>query len=247
HPLLGLQPYQARNIAYKLGLETELHKQAIRIFMGIEKLFRDKDLSLVEINPLVITKEGLLMALDAKINAEDNGLIRQPEIAKLHDPSQENPLDVLAAKNNLNYINLDGNIGCMVNGAGLAMATMDIIMLYGGMPANFLDVGGSASTEMVKAGFEIILQDPKVKGILINIFGGIMKCDVIANGIVKANKAIHLRLPLVVRLEGTNVELGKKILSASGLAITTAESMADAAYKICDLVNPKNQDTNIKK
>ncbi len=236
NPLLGLQAYQARQLSIFLGFKDKLLSEATQIFLKMSRLFFEKDCSMLEINPFVLSKENRLFALDAKITFDDNGLFRHPEIKALRDISQEDPLEVQATQNNLNYISLDGNIGCMVNGAGLAMATMDIIKFYGGSPANFLDVGGGASTEMVTAAFKILLSHPKVKGILVNIFGGIMKCDVIANGIVEAAREIKIRVPLVVRLEGTNVEIGKKILKESGLAIETASSMADAAEKIVKLV-----------
>ncbi|MBI1871287.1 MAG: ADP-forming succinate--CoA ligase subunit beta [Chlamydiae bacterium] len=237
HPLQGLQAFQARQMALFLGFKDKAFLEAVKTFLGLSHLFFDKDCSLVEINPFVKTKEGGLLALDAKINFDDNALFRHPEIKALQDPSQENALEVKATEQGLNYIGLDGNIGCMVNGAGLAMATMDIIKFYGGSPANFLDVGGGASAEMVTTAFKILLSHPKVKGILVNIFGGIMKCDVIATGIVEAARGTKINIPLVVRLEGTNVELGKKILNDSGLAIATASTMAEAAQEIVKSVN----------
>jgi succinyl-CoA synthetase beta subunit len=232
HPLLGLQGYQARQMAILLGFKDKMIQEAAQAFMGLYKLFIEKDCTLAEINPFVLTKDGRLAAFDAKINFDDNALFRHPEIKNLRDIAQEDPLEVQASSFNLNYISLDGNIGCMVNGAGLAMATMDIIKFYGGSPANFLDVGGGASAEMVTAAFKILLSHPKVKGIFVNIFGGIMKCDVIANGILEAARGTKIGIPLVVRLEGTNVELGRKLLSESGLSIITASTMAEAAQEI---------------
>jgi succinyl-CoA synthetase beta subunit len=232
HPLLGLQGYQARQMAILLGFKDKMIQEAAQAFMGLYKLFIEKDCTLAEINPFVLTKDGRLAAFDAKINFDDNALFRHPEIKNLRDIAQEDPLEVQASSFNLNYISLDGNIGCMVNGAGLAMATMDIIKFYGGSPANFLDVGGGASAEMVTAAFKILLSHPKVKGIFVNIFGGIMKCDVIANGILEAARGTKIGIPLVVRLEGTNVELGRKLLSESGLSIITAATMAEAAQEI---------------
>ncbi|GAB6935787.1 ADP-forming succinate--CoA ligase subunit beta [Calditerricola yamamurae] len=236
-PLTGLMPFQARKVAYAINIPKELVGKAVKFFMGLYQAFVDKDCSLAEINPLVVTGDGEVLALDAKLNFDDNALFRHPEIAALRDPNEEDPREQEASKYDLSYIALDGNIGCMVNGAGLAMATMDIIKFYGGEPANFLDVGGGASAEKVREAFKIILSDPNVKGILVNIFGGIMKCDVIATGIVEAAKQVGLKVPLVVRLEGTNVELGKKILDESGLDIVSADSMADAAQKIVSLVS----------
>lgn len=226
---VGISSFQARTLAFGLDLDKELHKSFASMLSGLTRLFLEKDCSLAEINPLVITKEKQLIALDAKINFDDNALYRHPEIAELADTSEENPLDVEAAKWDLNYIHLDGNIGCMVNGAGLAMATMDIIKLAGGEPANFLDVGGGASSEMVAEAFKLLVSDSKVKGILVNIFGGILRCDVLAQGIVDAAKQIDLKIPLIVRLEGTNVEEGRKILQTSGLEVQTATDMAEAA------------------
>ena len=215
-PAAGYSPYIGQTIAYALGLSGDQVEQCIALVGRSTRRSSAKDMSLLEINPLVVTKDGKLLCLDAKINFDDNALFRHPDIAALRDPSEEDPKEVEAAKNDLNYIALDGTIGCMVNGAGLAMATMDIIKLYGAEPANFLDVGGGASKEKVTAAFKIITADPKVKGILVNIFGGIMRCDIVAEGIVAAVKEVGLRLPLVVRLEGTNVELGKKIIAESG-------------------------------
>ncbi|MBN1140830.1 MAG: ADP-forming succinate--CoA ligase subunit beta [Deltaproteobacteria bacterium] len=235
-PTIGLGPFQARRVALRLNLEKKQLGQAVDFFQNLYRAFVDKDCSLVEINPLVVTAEGKLLALDAKLNFDDNGLFRHPDIRALRDFDEENENEIDASEYDLSYISLDGNIGCMVNGAGLAMATMDIIQLSGGAPANFLDVGGGASREKVTAAFKIILRDPQVKGILVNIFGGIMKCDIIAQGIIDAVTEVHLAIPLVVRLEGTNVEKGKELLSQSGLNIITAEGMTDAARKIVGAV-----------
>jgi succinyl-CoA synthetase beta subunit len=235
-PAVGLQAFQARRLAFNINIPKELINQAVKFMMGLYQVFVEKDCSIAEINPLVVTGDGKVMALDAKLNFDSNALYRHKDVLEYRDLDEEDPKEVEASKFDLNYIALDGNIGCMVNGAGLAMATMDIIKYYGGEPANFLDVGGGATTEKVTEAFKIILSDPKVKGIFVNIFGGIMKCDVIATGIVEATKQVGLELPLVVRLEGTNVELGKKILEESGLNITAAESMADGAQKIVELV-----------
>lgn len=231
-PAVGLQPFQARNLAYAINIPSELVNKAVKFMLGLYTAFVEKDCSLAEINPLVVTGDGEVMALDAKLNFDDNALYRHKDIVALRDKDEEDPKEIEASKYDLAYISLDGNIGCMVNGAGLAMATMDIIKLHGGEPANFLDVGGGASTEKVTEAFKIILSDEKVKGILINIFGGIMKCDVIANGVIEAAKEVGLSHPLVVRLEGTNVEQGKDILAKSGLNIIPASSMDDAAKKI---------------
>ncbi|MFP3124090.1 ADP-forming succinate--CoA ligase subunit beta [Ectobacillus funiculus] len=236
NPAVGLQAFQARRIAFNINIPKELVGQAAKFMMSLYTAFVEKDCSIAEINPLVVTGDGKVMALDAKLNFDSNALYRHKDILALRDLDEEDPKEIEASKYDLNYISLDGNIGCMVNGAGLAMATMDIIKYYGGDPANFLDVGGGATTEKVTEAFKIILSDQNVKGIFVNIFGGIMKCDVIANGVVEATKQVGLELPLVVRLEGTNVELGKKILSESGLNITAAESMADGAQKIVSLV-----------
>ena len=232
HPLLGLQPYQTRKLARGLGLSGAQLGQAAKLFTALFKLFVARDCSLIEVNPLVVTATGDLLALDAKFNFDDNALYRQPEIAALRDKKEEDPREVAASEFNLNYIGLEGNIACLVNGAGLAMATMDIIQHYGGSPANFLDVGGGASKEQVASAFRIILSDPNVKGILVNIFGGIMDCNVIATGIVAAARETHLSIPLVVRLEGNNVEAGKKTLAESGLAVISANDLADAAEKV---------------
>lgn len=238
-PAVGMMPFQARKLAAALGLKKELASQAAKMFQGIYKTWLECDAAMVEINPLCIvgTEEGEeMLAVDAKISVDDNALYRQKNIQAMRDLGEEAPLEIEASKFNLNYIKLDGNIACLVNGAGLAMATMDIIQHYGGSPANFLDVGGGASKEQVTAAFKIILSDANVKGILVNIFGGIMQCDVIASGIVAAVKETHLSLPLVVRLEGNNVELGRKILDESGLAVISAGSMADAAEKVVQAV-----------
>ena len=231
-PAIGAEPYQARKIAYALGLGGTQLQPAVNLILSVYRAFVETDASLIEINPLIIDQQDRVMALDAKMNFDDNALFRHKDILAMRDLNEEDPREVEASKFGLNYIGLDGNIACMVNGAGLAMATMDIIKYYGGAPANFLDVGGGASTEQVTEAFKILCADKNVKGILVNIFGGIMKCDVIANGILTAVKQVNVRVPLVVRLEGTNVELGKKILKESGLAVIAADSMADAAQKI---------------
>ncbi len=235
-PGLGLMPYQARRIAFNINIPKELVNQAVKFMMGLYNAYIEKDCSIAEINPLVVTGDGKVMALDAKLNFDSNALYRQKDVLAYRDLEEEDAKEIEASKYDLSYISLDGNIGCMVNGAGLAMATMDIVKHYGGDPANFLDVGGGATAEKVTEAFKIILSDPNVKGIFVNIFGGIMKCDVIAEGVVAAAKQVQLSVPLVVRLEGTNVDLGKKILAESGLAITPAESMADGAQKIVSLV-----------
>ncbi|PRT12288.1 ADP-forming succinate--CoA ligase subunit beta [Bacillus thuringiensis] len=235
-PAVGLQGFQARRIAFNINIPKELVGQAVKFMMGLYRAFIEKDCSIAEINPLVTTGEGKVMALDAKLNFDSNALYRHKDILELRDLDEEDSKEIEASKYDLNYIPLDGNIGCMVNGAGLAMATMDIIKHYHGDPANFLDVGGGATAEKVTEAFKIILSDKNVKGIFVNIFGGIMKCDVIAEGVIEATKQVGLELPLVVRLEGTNVELGKKILNESGLNIVAAESMAGGAQKIVSLV-----------
>ncbi|MBY6036108.1 ADP-forming succinate--CoA ligase subunit beta [Fictibacillus nanhaiensis] len=235
-PAIGLQAFQARRLAYNINIPTELVGKAVKFMLGLYTAFVDKDCSIAEINPLVVTGDGSVMALDAKMNFDSNALYRHKDILEYRDLEEEDAKEIEASKYDLSYISLDGNIGCMVNGAGLAMATMDIIKHYGGDPANFLDVGGGATTEKVTEAFKIILSDKNVKGIFVNIFGGIMKCDIIANGVVEATKQVGLELPLVVRLEGTNVDLGKKILKESGLNITAADSMADGAEKIVALV-----------
>jgi succinyl-CoA synthetase beta subunit len=231
-PAAGYSPYVGLDIATALKLKGDQAKQCGTIIKSLYEAFRAKDMSLLEINPLVVTQDGKVVCLDAKINFDDNALFRHKDVAALRDPDEEDPAEREAAKYDLSYIKLDGSIGCMVNGAGLAMATMDIIKLYGEEPANFLDVGGGATKEKVTAAFKIIVSDPNVKGILVNIFGGIMKCDIIADGIVAAAKELSLKVPLVVRLEGTNVELGKKILAESGLPIVSGSDLSDAARKI---------------
>ncbi|WP_017185488.1 ADP-forming succinate--CoA ligase subunit beta [Alkalibacillus haloalkaliphilus] len=235
-PVTGLTPFQARRLAFNLNIPDELLGKAVKFMMSLYQLFVEKDCSIAEINPLVTTGDGEVLALDAKLNFDDNALFRHKDIVEFRDLDEEDDKEIEASKHDLSYIALDGNIGCMVNGAGLAMATMDIIKHYGGEPANFLDVGGGATAEKVTEAFKIILSDDSVQGILVNIFGGIMKCDVIAEGVVEATKQVGLEIPLVVRLEGTNVELGKKILDESGLNITSADSMADGAEKIVSLV-----------
>ncbi|GAK38522.1 ADP-forming succinate--CoA ligase subunit beta [Paenibacillus urinalis] len=235
-PAVGFQVFQARRLAYAINIPGELVNKAVKFMLALYEAFVDKDCSIAEINPLVVTGDGNVMALDAKLNFDSNALYRHKDIQALRDLDEEDEKEIEASKFDLSYIALDGNIGCMVNGAGLAMATMDIIKYYGGDPANFLDVGGGATTEKVTEAFKIILSDAKVEGIFVNIFGGIMRCDVIADGVVEAAKQLGLTKPLVVRLEGTNVELGKKILSESGLNIVAADSMADGAQKIVALV-----------
>jgi succinyl-CoA synthetase beta subunit len=235
-PAVGYSPYIGGEIAIALGLKGDQAKQVGQLVRKLYEAFLAKDMSLLEINPLVVTKDGNIICLDAKLNFDDNALFRHKDVVALRDLDEEDPMEVEASKYDLSYIKLDGEIGCMVNGAGLAMATMDIIKLYGSEPANFLDVGGGASREKVTAAFKIIVSDPNVKGILVNIFGGIMKCDIIAEGIVAAAKDLSLNVPLVVRLEGTNVELGKEILAKSGLAITSADNLADAAQKVVKAV-----------
>ena len=238
-PAVGMQPYQARKIAYALGLGGDYLQPTVNLILAVYRTFVETDASLIEINPLIVDQQDRVMALDAKMNFDDNALFRHKDIAAMRDLNEEDPREVEASKFNLNYIGLTGNIACMVNGAGLAMATMDIIKHYGGDPANFLDVGGGASTEQVTEAFKILCADKNVRGILVNIFGGIMKCDVIANGILTAVKQVKVSMPLVVRLEGTNVEMGKKILKESGLAIIPADSMADAAQKIVQATKQK--------
>ncbi|MGM9927499.1 MAG: ADP-forming succinate--CoA ligase subunit beta [Bacillus sp. (in: firmicutes)] len=235
-PVVGLTGFQARRIAFNINIPNELIGKAVAFMLGLYKAYIEKDCSIAEINPLVVTGEGEVMALDAKLNFDANALMRHKDIVALRDLEEEDVKEIEASKYDLSYIALDGNIGCMVNGAGLAMATMDIIKHYNGEPANFLDVGGGATKEKVTEAFKIILSDSKVRGIFVNIFGGIMKCDVIAEGVVAAAKEVGLSVPLVVRLEGTNVKLGKEILRNSGIAITTAESMADGAQKIVTLI-----------
>jgi succinyl-CoA synthetase beta subunit len=235
-PVVGLTGFQARRIAFNINIPASLINKASKLMVNLYTAFVDKDCSIAEINPLVVTGDGDVMALDAKLNFDDNAIYRHKDIAEYRDLDEEDAKEIEASKHGLSYISLDGNIGCMVNGAGLAMATMDIIKHYMGDPANFLDVGGGATEEKVKEAFKIILSDQNVKGIFVNIFGGIMKCDIIATGVVAAAKELGLDVPLVVRLEGTNVDLGKRILKESGLNITSAESMADGAQKIVSLV-----------
>ncbi|MEM7442438.1 MAG: ADP-forming succinate--CoA ligase subunit beta [Pseudomonadota bacterium] len=235
-PAIGMMGFHARRVAFGLGLKGKQVGSAVRLLLALYKAFTDLDASLLEVNPLVVTEDDQVIALDAKMNFDDNALFRHKDVAELRDESEEDPAELEAGKYELNYVKLDGNIGCMVNGAGLAMATMDIIKLHGGDPANFLDVGGGATKERVTAAFKLILSDPNVEGILVNIFGGIMRCDVIAEGVVAAAREVSLHVPLVVRLEGTNVDLGKKILAESGLPITAADDLGDAAEKIVHAV-----------
>lgn len=231
-PAVGLAPYQARLLAFQIGMSPEVVNKATKFFVGLYNAFIQTDCSIAEINPLVVTKEGDVIALDAKMNFDSNALYRHPEVVEMRDLSEEEPTEIEASKYDLAFIKLNGTIGCLVNGAGLAMSTLDIIQLHGAYPANFLDVGGGANKEKVTAAFKIILKDPNVKAILVNIFGGIMKCDVIAEGVIAASKEVGLKVPLVVRLEGTNVELGKKLLRESGLNITPADDLTDAAKKV---------------
>lgn len=228
---LGLSPFQARKLAFGLGLPPSLVNQAASFMISLYRAFQDSDASLAEINPFLLTEDGSFYALDAKLNFDDNALYRHPDIKELRDLDEEDPLEIEANKHGLNYVKLDGNVGCMVNGAGLAMATMDIIKLAGSSPANFLDVGGGATADQVKSAFSIILSDPNVKAVLINIFGGIMRCDIVAEGVVEAAKAAKVKVPVVVRLEGTNVEKGQEILRSSGMKMTVAQGMKDAAEK----------------
>ncbi len=238
-PTIGLGAFQARQLAFEIGMKPEIVNKAVKFFQGLYNAFIASDCSIAEINPLVVTKEGDVLALDAKMNFDSNALFRHPEIVELRDLNEEEPTEIEASKYDLAFIKLDGSIGCLVNGAGLAMATLDIIKLHGESPANFLDVGGGANKEKVTNAFKIILKDPNVKGILVNIFGGIMKCDVIAEGVIAASKEVGLKVPLVVRLEGTNVDLGKKLLSESGLNIIPADNLTDAAVKIVAAVRGK--------
>jgi succinyl-CoA synthetase beta subunit len=231
-PSIGFQQFQARRLCFGLGLSGDAFKNGVKFLLALYKAYDATDASLAEINPLVITQEGAVIALDAKMNFDDNALYRHPEILAMRDLDEEDPLEIEASKSNLNYIKLDGNVGCMVNGAGLAMGTMDIIKLAGGMPANFLDVGGGASAETVEAGFRIILKDPNVKAVLINIFGGIVRCDRVANGVVQAAKNVQVAIPIVIRLAGTNAELAAEILKNSGLRFLVADSLKDAAEKV---------------
>jgi succinyl-CoA synthetase beta subunit len=232
HPAAGLAAHQARELAFGLGLQGAQIGQFQALAAALYRLYIEKDLSLVEINPLIVTKDGALLALDAKINVDDNALFRHPELAQLRDASQEDPMERRASEHDLNYVSLDGDIACMVNGAGLAMATMDLIKLHGGRPANFLDVGGGATAERVTIAFELILSNPKVRAVLVNIFGGIVRCDLIADGVIKAVKKVGVKVPVVVRLEGTNAEAARAALAGSGLAISSAADLTDAARKV---------------
>jgi succinyl-CoA synthetase beta subunit len=240
-PAVGFQAFQARKLAFGLDLEATLVNEATRFLAALCRAFEATDASLAEINPLVITRDGRILALDAKMNFDDNALYRHKDIRELRDLDEEDPLEVRASNYNLNYIRLEGTVGCMVNGAGLAMATMDLIQYAGGSPANFLDVGGGANEEQVRRGFEIILSDPNVRAVLVNIFGGIMRCDIVANGVVAAARSLDVKVPVVVRLEGTNVELGQQILRDSGLNFTVASGMKDAAEKVVALAVQSNQ------
>ncbi len=233
-PTVGLLPYQCRKIAYFLGLKGKTVNKAVKFILGLYQVFTEKDCSLAEINPLIVTNDGDVFALDGKMNFDDNALFRHPDIEKMHDPNEEDPTELEAKKWGISYVKLDGNIGCLVNGAGLAMSTMDIIKHHGGEPANFLDVGGGATADQVLQALKMILSDPNVKAIFINIFGGIMKCDTIAEGVISAAKEVGIEVPLIVRLEGTNVELGRKLLSESGLNIITGSDMREAAGKAVD-------------
>lgn len=238
-PAVGLMPFQAMQLAFAVGMKGKVASKAAKFFLGLYKAYEDKDCSIAEINPLVETAEGDVIALDAKMNFDSNALFRHSDIMELRDLTEEDPAEIEASRFDLAFIKLDGNIGCLVNGAGLAMATMDIIKIHGGNPANFLDVGGGANKEKVTEAFKIILKDPNVKGIFVNIFGGIMKCDIIAEGVIAASRELGLKVPLVVRLEGTNVELGKKLLAESGLNITPANDLTDGAQKIVAAVKGK--------
>ncbi len=239
HPAVGLEAYQARELAFGLGFDAAQMKQFTKILQGLYKLYIDNDASLVEVNPLIVTGDGSLMALDAKIGIDPNALFRHPDLAAQRDKTQEDPIEARAAEHDLNYVSLDGDIACMVNGAGLAMATMDIIKLHGGKPANFLDVGGGATVERVTAAFELILSNPKVRAILVNIFGGIVRCDVIAEGVMTAVRNVGVKVPVVVRLEGTNAKEARDMLAKSGLAVTPAASLTDAAKKIVAAANSR--------
>ncbi len=237
-PGVGLRPFQTSRILFALDLEASLRKSIPQLITNLHKLFIDQDCSLAEINPLVVTREGQVLALDAKLNYDDNALYRHKDVLGMRDLQEEDPLEVEANQYNLNYIKLDGNVGCMVNGAGLAMATMDVIKLAGGTPANFLDVGGGATVEMVKHGLEILVSDPHVKAILINIFGGILRCDTLAKGLIEATSEIDLKVPVVIRMEGTNVDLGRKLLKESGLKLIVAETMKEGAQKVIAAIQP---------
>jgi succinyl-CoA synthetase beta subunit len=239
HPAAGLQGYQVREIAFGLELESNLIGQFQTLATALYRLYVEKDLSLVEINPLIVTRAGTLLALDAKIDVDANALFRHPELAALRDASQEDPMERRASEHDLNYVSLDGDIACMVNGAGLAMATMDLIKLHGGAPANFLDVGGGATAERVTAAFELILSNPRVRAVLVNIFGGIVRCDLIAEGVITAVKKVGVKVPVVARLEGTNADKARTMLAGSGLAITPAEDLTDAARKVVALARAK--------
>jgi succinyl-CoA synthetase beta subunit len=238
-PTAGMAAFQARKIAFALGLKDKQVNQFVGLLNSMYRAFNETDASLIEINPLVVTKQGSVLCLDAKMSFDDNGLFRHPDIRELRDPNEEDPTETEAAKYDLSYVHLDGNIGCMVNGAGLAMATMDIVKYFGAEPANFLDVGGGANTEKVAAAFRILLSDDRVRGVLINIFGGIMRCDVLAQGVVEAARQVNLKVPLVVRMEGTNVDQGKKILKDSGLAVIAAADMADAARRVVEAIGQR--------
>jgi succinyl-CoA synthetase beta subunit len=240
-PAIGLRPFQTRNLIFSLGLPAALNKAGLDLITRLFKVFQERDCSLVEVNPLVATRDGRLVALDAKINFDDNALFRHPELSAWTDPSEQDPLELEAGRYNLNYIRLNGNIGVMVNGAGLAMATMDLIKLYGGEPANFLDVGGGASTEMIANGFRIILSDRRVQAVLVNIFGGILRCDILAEGLIKAARQVEIKVPLIIRLEGTNVARGRELLQQSGLDFLVAPTMGEAARKVGGLVKVENQ------
>lgn len=235
-PEIGLQPFQARRLAFKLGLVGDQIKHAAKFVLALYKAFVDTDASLAEINPLVVTGSGEVLALDAKIGFDDNALYRQKTVSEMRDLNEEDPLEVEASKHDLNYIKLDGNVGCMVNGAGLAMATMDIIKLAGGMPANFLDVGGGANVDTVRSGFQILISDPNVKAVLVNIFGGIVRCDRVAKGIIEAAQSMEIKVPMVVRLEGTNAEEGARLLKESGMNFDVAASLEDAAKKVVNRI-----------
>lgn len=236
-PKVGMQPFQARKLAYALGLEGPAHKNGTSFILSLYKAFKEMDCSIAEINPLVVTDDNRVLALDAKLNFDDNALYRHPDVASMRDEAEEDPLEVEASKSNLNYVKLDGNVGCMVNGAGLAMATMDIIKLAGAEPANFLDVGGGANVTTVRNGFRIILSDPHVKAILINIFGGIVRCDRVANGVIEAARSMDIRVPVIVRLAGTNAEEAREILAKSGLNLIPADGLKDAAQKVTQAIS----------
>jgi succinyl-CoA synthetase beta subunit len=237
-PCVGLRPFQVAKISFALELDAPLRKSVTPLINSLYKLFIDKDCSLTEINPLVITRDGRFLALDAKLNFDDNALYRHKDVVEMRDSLEEEPLEVEASKYNLNYIKLDGNVGCMVNGAGLAMATMDVVKLAGGTPANFLDVGGGATVEMVREGLKILVSDPNVKAILINIFGGILRCDTLAKGLIEATSEMKLSVPVVIRMEGTNVEIGRKLLNESGLKLIVAATMKEAAQKVMGTIKP---------